>query len=903
AKVGRDRGVALGIESATPEQRGAWRQNVPLQGEPLLYLAGWYRTENVAKSDGRGAAVRMTFLKSRDKWDLITDPRVWLEPSPDWKRFEHVLPVPQGAQAVCPELFNFFAPGKVWWDDMEMRQATAEEAQKFAARALDREPDASQVGYAPADAAVTTVNPPAFVWTPVAETRTYVLQYSPDPSFKSAQTVTVRDLALSVFTPHEALATGRWRWRYGFEAGGGTQVFSRVRSFEIPTSAREFPRPRLGEVLAKISKGRPRLYFTPETSARIRSDSAYAPLVQRVVRGAERRLGEKLYPEPAMLPSSGLERSVAYQECFKTMRPFTGGMEECALAYAVTGERRFADEAKRRLLHFASWNPAGSTNVFHNDEAAMDIAMRGPRTFDWIHDVLMDVERAQCQEMLRVRLGQIRELHRRRRFESSPYESHAGRMVGFMVEGSLAFAHEVPEAPQWLDYYLQLLWSVYPAWGSDDGGWAEGMSYWSAYMSMLTPLVFVLDAAGVPFKRKPFFENTGYFGLYCLPPFSKVRPYGDGHEGGAGGGDGILLHLHSTLHRNPYFRWYADTMKSGPGAGPASFIALDPSLEPKPPSELPQARCFSHVGWVAMHSNLADPKNNIHFMLKSSAYGSMSHSHASQNAFILNAFGEPLAISSGYYQLYGSPHHAGWTRETKAHCAVTVDGKGQEQRSRTANGRIADFADTKDFCYAVGDATKAYGGRLEKFLRHVVFVRPDYFVLFDDLRSAIDSEFQWWLHAKREMKLDEPGQAVTISEGDARLLVRFLSPTPLKFAQTDKFDVPAFKEAPNQWHFTATPTSKRREVRCLTLLAPYRTGGEAELPTVKALDASSGAAFEVRGPWGHDLVAWRTGAEKLKAGELEADAQLVVIRRSPNGRLRNAFVHRGTAMVAGQAFP
>ncbi len=65
----------------------------------------------------------------------------------------------------------------------------------------------------------------------------------------------------------------------------------------------------------------------------------------------------------------------------------------------------------------------------------------------------------------------------------------------------------------------------------------------------------------------------------------------------------------------------------------------------------------------------------LHFVeFKCSPYGSHGHNHADQNTFNVSAFDEPLFIDTGYYHSYGDPHHNGWTRQTKAHNGVLVDG-------------------------------------------------------------------------------------------------------------------------------------------------------------------------------------------------------------------------------------
>ena len=73
--------------------------------------------------------------------------------------------------------------------------------------------------------------------------------------------------------------------------------------------------------------------------------------------------------------------------------------------------------------------------------------------------------------------------------------------------------------------------------------------------------------------------------------------------------------------------------------------------------ELPQARSFPSAGLASFHTALGDKQNDISFLMRSSPYGGVSHGHADQNAFVVEAYGRGLAIATGYYPWYGSPHH------------------------------------------------------------------------------------------------------------------------------------------------------------------------------------------------------------------------------------------------------
>ena len=124
------------------------------------------------------------------------------------------------------------------------------------------------------------------------------------------------------------------------------------------------------------------------------------------------------------------------------------------------------------------------------------------------------------------------------------------------------------------------------------------------------------------------------------------------------------MYWFSTLGRDPVIRWYPESLGQSEGNGVLGVILRDDSLEARPPFELPEARLFEGVGLACLHTDLTDGQNDVSFVMKSSPYGAVSHGHNDQNCFTLEAFGEPLAIPSGYYNRYGSPHHSGWTRQT-----------------------------------------------------------------------------------------------------------------------------------------------------------------------------------------------------------------------------------------------
>jgi hypothetical protein len=122
----------------------------------------------------------------------------------------------------------------------------------------------------------------------------------------------------------------------------------------------------------------------------------------------------------------------------------------------------------------------------------------------------------------------------------------------------------------------------------------------------------------------------------------------------------------------------------------------------------------------------------------------------------------------------------------------------------------------------IGDATAAYGGRLGRYRRHVLFKKPDAVLLYDELEAKEPSTFQFMLHGNKAFDVDEKGLRIDLPKAGAD--IRYLSTVPLAFKQWDGYTPPPTKEFPNMWHVEAATTEKKREVGMLTLIVPYRAG-------------------------------------------------------------------------------
>ena len=380
---------------------------------------------------------------------------------------------------------------------------------------------------------------------------------------------------------------------------------------------------------------------------------------------------------------------------------------------------------------------------------------------------------------------------------------------------------------------------------------------------MICQIIYV--ATGVDFFSTPWGRNNGKHLLYFQPPYGNCPNFGDVGYNRPKGLHKSIMQVYAMIHQDPHYQWYADQIDGpafggwSPEHGLSHLLTWPQTPAPEPPRQLPQAIHLRDIDWVAMHSDLADGERNITLQFKSNRFGSFSHSHADQNSFLLEAFGRPLLIDSGYYPWYGSPHDYSWTKQTRAHNALLFNGKGQGVMNIAAAGRITAFATTADFDYTAGDATQAYqqpclpnrttgvvahpelcavDEGVVRVVRHIVFVRPDAFVILDDAQTQAPASLQFLLHAVNPFAIDGQQRMVTLANGPALAQIHLLDPGPVNISQTDQFSVapevgPNKADHPNQWHLTCdfSPTVCRRLL--LSVITVGRMGKAP--PAVKRL--------------------------------------------------------------------
>ncbi len=356
-----------------------------------------------------------------------------------------------------------------------------------------------------------------------------------------------------------------------------------------------------------------------------------------------------------------------------------------------------------------------------------------------------------------------------------------------------------------------------------------------------------------------------------------------------------LIHFFGeTNPRNAAFaRWMMTQVPEGNfGRIPFTPFLLTerrPEIAPLEPAEvMPYARHFENMGQVFMRSGpgpddsylvfmcggvLEQHKHwdNNHFCIFKKGYlaldtGSRPHSLHTQNYYprtiahncvLIKKPGEELPIyvdkGAGGGQRWGAP------AEGEEDRPVPNDGGQME----LIGSHVAAFETNGNFSYVAGDATDAYSSeKCSLALRQIVFINPDYYVIFDRVASTDRSyEKTWLLHAAEEPEVN--GLSFSTTHEDGRLYATTVLPKDAvietiggpgrqfeveghNYAMPDTYKYPDTTPLLGQWRVEVKAPADTNETCFLHFLqTAERNGGRKISPRFVERNGMNGVAFSV----------------------------------------------------------
>lgn len=719
------------------------------------------------------------------------------------------------------------------------------------------------VSYMPDEQTELTENPPRFSWMPAKEDDArYVLQIAQDESFDETTTLTFEDIEYNFFTLEQTLAPGRYYWRYALQEEDGASEWSRIRSFVLPKGLPETPLLGKQDRYRHTHGDHPRLWLNKEKIELFRKalfeDEDHCGWKQFYKQSVEPWLKRPLILEPKPYPGhkrvAHLWRQM-YMDCQETLY----AIRHLSVAGVILQDETLIERAKMWLEHVLEWDVNGTTSRDYNDEAAFRTALAIAWGYDWLHDSLDESTRKKARKVLLERTRQVAtHVMERSKIHQVPFDSHAVRALSMVIiPCSISLYGDEDEARKWLDYAVEYFAVLYPPWGGADGGWSEGPMYWTIQMAFVADaLNWLKSYTGIDLFKRPFFRNTGNFPLYCYSPDTVRASFGD--QSNLGGRPGLKtafnMRFFAGITNNRWYQWYYEQVKEYDTEPEKKFFNYGwwdfpfdemvyrhdyGEIEADKPRQVERVKWFRDIGWVAMHRNMHDPKQHLMLLVKSSPYGSLSHSHGDQNNFVLHAYGEPIAVESGHYVAFNSSMHIEWRRQTRSTNNLLIDGKGQyagtnKVMQKAAQGQVEEVRDEEDYSYVRMNATAAYAIHvpyLKRIVREVYLVQDECIVIVDQVDLEQEAEVQWLFHTPYKMEIN--GQKFRTNGKLADMTGQFLycSAGPLHLSQTDEYtgvDPKEIDGLEREWHLTAC-TKKAKQHRIVSLLVPFPKGQEKQI--------------------------------------------------------------------------
>jgi len=564
----------------------------------------------------------------------------------------------------------------------------------------------------------------------------------------------------------------------------------------------------------------------------------------KVKEGLPKRLWEATLKDTISILDNFTEEK-ATEEMNKDFGFYRGKIIQAGLAYIITGDRRFADLAKRicnYLLNRPFLKPPGGKPIdaeLYVGDYSREIAI----VYDLIYDTLADRERQQILDILikkavvnpsrdfefadekgaRLLLRVVPTFSTRYTFDAfhaegsrNNWDSNLASALGIigLIDGQSEW---IKIAEDSITMYLEELMD-------EDGCCKEGVAYYN--YGAINALQFLESLKNVS-KKNLYTEgliNTAEWAVNLISPtWRGVINFHDCGYTNYCSGDGIglepdpnyflgnaaVMFKLASEGKNGHAQWVGEQIIERminkrivwDGLDAAlSVIWYDPTVKAIAPRG-PRYKCYHRNGWIIIRSGW--DKDSILFAFRSGP-PTGAHTHLDNNSFILEAYGERLVVDTGS-GLYTDPSYTSWDKETLSHNTLLVDGKGQKmwRRYRAPDGqmkgfirealdeepilyggKIFNYREDKERVYFVGDATDCYE-KIQRYYRHVSYIKSGYLVIADDVIAQENSLLEWRLFSNNndgKGKIEVEGNIIRLKRPKATLLVKVLNPKGFNYS-------------------------------------------------------------------------------------------------------------------------
>ena len=503
-------------------------------------------------------------------------------------------------------------------------------------------------------------------------------------------------------------------------------------------------------------------------------------------------------------------RAEAWESIQKTADELLGKndirrMEYLALAYQMTGDKKYSDKLRTMLLDVAkipSWadaemmqrNPAWRSEL-QMAHKSFQVAL----AYDAIYNDLSAADRKTIAEgvwrlavepLLGDWLLEPTRIHSLNSMGHNWWTSCIG-MGGLLA---LAISNEMPEAEKAAKLAVETLpeWFAFagdeiqkkPKTFDRDGGMYESINYASFGCSeaLLLRQAWLNSHPGTKLEDIPemallpsFFANVAYPRTGQLYSIN----FGDSHKNVTGESSMLLAYAQGV--KDPVTLWYVNQIEQGqhregfPMHYPMGLLYTpDLSKAPKNPG-LPTSHLWSDFGWATMRDSWEPDAT----MLAVKSGMTWNHSHADANSLILFHNGVDIIKDAGNCS-YGKPEYRQYFFQTDAHNVIKYNGQGQpthqQYHGSPLPGNVSNMLDGGNIKYVLANGTGPMSRWLARNYRHFLWIDNVIYVI-DDILAHEPGKFEWLWHPGGEVK--KKGGDLEITSGNSSVVLRPLYPETL----------------------------------------------------------------------------------------------------------------------------
>ncbi len=321
---------------------------------------------------------------------------------------------------------------------------------------------------------------------------------------------------------------------------------------------------------------------------------------------------------------------------------------------------------------------------------------------------------------------------------------------------------------------------------------------------------------------------------------------------------------------------------------------------------------FNNADLYVMRSDWSPDARYLFF--DAGPYGGF-HGHEDKLSIEVSAYGQSFIVDSGSYTYEKTDPYRNYFVGSQAHNTVLVDNLSQIRRVQKAHrnphltkGNLATWVSETHFDYAAASYDDGYGvldlskprkSRINKDVIHtrrIVFMKPDYWIIVDDLHASKKHDYQWLFHMPPQVKIHTgPNKrAILTSElNGACLCVIPVDSHAINMSCVNGEENPIqgwFSTDHLQKMPSATLVYEKKNVASVTqatLLYPSDSESASDDINIESLPLSTGnsIAFKISSPSGTDFLMFSDDTSQKTFGPYKSDGIFAGVRTDKTGAI------------------